>query len=464
MGADAFWAAFKLVNFFRLFLGEGAMGNAMLPVLKEVEAKEPGSSRELAASCARLAVLACFLFLALGSIFLEPVVDLYQPGMGAAARTLTLTLTRIMAPYLVLIGLVSVLMTPLQAERRFFPVAAHPLLFNLAMISFALAHLGFASPAHALAWGVVAGGVLQAGLLLQAAHKLGVPILKPGGLGLGNPAIREIGQLMLPTLLGVALMRVTTLVDGAFASMIGTGALSHLQYGSLLFNAALGVAGVGVSTVFFTALSESRAAGNAKGFSNALGQAGGLIFLLTVPIGVLAVVFPETLARIYFWGHFQIQDLGPTAAAIRGYFAGLTLGALFHLLSRALYARKQQHLVVRSGILAATANIILDWLLVGRYGVGGLAAATSLALLLNILCLAFFLRTPLRQASWPSRLGRTLLPALLVAGVVQFLPNSLLHSAFLLPPFYAGLYLVILHVWNTAEYRQMIGMIQRRRV
>lgn len=463
VGADAFWASFKLVNFFRLFLGEGAMGNAMLPVLKEVEAEDPRAALELAASCCRLAVLACCLALTLGALVLEPLVALYQPGMGPEARALTVSLTRVMGPYLILIGLVSVLMTPLQAARRFLPVAAHPLLFNLALLSFAAAHGFFPSAAHALAWGVVAGGFLQAGLMLRSAHALGVPVLSRGGLGLADPAVREIGRLMAPTLLGVALMRVTTLVDGAFASQVGTGALSHLQYGSLLFNAALGIAGVGVSTVFFTALSESRAEGDEAGFSRALGRAGGLIFVLTVPITVLALCYPESLARIYFWGRFRAHDLGPTAASVRGYFAGLTLGGLFHLLSRALYARKQQTLVVRAGVLAAGANILLDWVLVQHYGVGGLAAATSLAMLGNVLCLAWFLREPLSRAHWPGRLARTLGPALVAAGTCLLLPEWLQDSPFFLPPFLGGLYLVILHAGNTEEYRLLAEMVQRKR-
>ena len=172
--ADAFWASYKLVNFFRLFLGEGAMGNAMLPVLKDVEAKDHTAALDFAARCARLVVVACVVLLGFGYLVLEPVLAVYQPGMAPEIRALTGDLTRYMGPYLLFIGLVSVLMTPLQAARRFLPVAGHPLMFNLALIGCgAYAHFyGGVDPVWALATGVVLGGVLQAGWMLVAAHRL----------------------------------------------------------------------------------------------------------------------------------------------------------------------------------------------------------------------------------------------------------------------------------------------------
>lgn len=465
VAADAFWAAYKLVNFFRLFLGEGAMGNAMLPVLKDVEGENHDHAMEFAARCARLVVVACVVLLALGGLVLVPVLRVYQPGMAPEIRDLTAQLTRFMAPYLIFIGLVSVLMTPLQAARRFLPVAGHPLMFNVSLIGCGLYALlaGGVDPVWALATGVVLGGILQAGWMLVAAHRLGVPILSPGPLGLADPHVREVGRLMLPTLAGVALVRVTTLVDGAFASWVGPGALSHLQYGALLMNAAMGIAGVGVSTVFFTAMSEARAAGDEDAFARSLGAGGRLVLTLTIPITALALAYPEALARIYLFGRFSAADVVPTAAAVRGYFAGLWLGGVFQLLSRALYARKQQTRVVVSGCVAAILNIVLDTLLWRPYGVGGLAWATTLALAANVSLLAWWLRSSLAASGMGGSLIRTALASALACGAAQVLPLAWRNSPIAVPCFVGAAYLAILLVARTKEGEALQAAIRRRR-
>lgn len=486
MGADAFWASFKLVNFFRLFLGEGAMGNAMMPVLKEIEAKGE-DWREFSARCARTVVALCLVFLVLGALVLDPLLGLYLPGMSPEGRAMTAHLTAIMSPYLLLIGLVSVLMTPLQAHRLFRPVAGHPLLFNLAMLAAGGVALALGAPAETLAYGVVAGGVLQAWLLLRGAGRLGIPVLSPGAFGLADPAMRKVAQLMVPSLLGVALVRMTTLVDTQFASWLETGSLSYLQYGAQLFNAALGIAGVGVSTVYFTALAETRAQGDAEGFAGALSRAGGLILVLAVPATVLAVAFPESIAGIYvagnqllvallgavsrllgrgdsgFTGRFGAADLIPTAQAVRWYFLALPCAGLFQLFSKGLYARQQQRQVVQAGLATALLNILLDWLWVGPYGVAGLAAATSAALAVNLGWLGWLLRDSIPGRIWAGRLGRTMGPALLAAAAGAMLPLWARQTPWMLPPLYAAVYLGLLHAGNTEEYGLLRAMLQRRR-
>lgn len=462
LGADAYLAAYRLVNFFRLFLGEGALGNAMMPVLKEAEASDPSAARELAARGARLVLVLCFGLLALLLATLDPLLGLYVADMGAAGRAETAAMTWLMSPYLVFIGFVSALMTPLQAMRCFGPTALHPILFSVGVLLGAAASLWYPQPTRALGAGVVLGGLLQALYLAHHARKMGIPVFSSLDLGLSDPRLQEVGRLTLPTLAGVALVRVNSVVDVYFASRLETGSLACMGYANLLYTAFLGMSGMGIATVYFTAMAGARSRGDEAGFARSLGEGGGVLLAITVPATVLGLAFPESLARVFQGGQFGPREVGLTAAAIRGYFLGVAAGGLFQLFSKALYAGKHQALVVRASAAAALLNIALDWALVDGYQVGGLAAATGLASCANVALLGWFLRRELASSGLGAALARTLVPALVAALAGLALPSWARTSPFLLPPAFGLAYLAVLVAWGTPELATLKAMVRRR--
>lgn len=462
LGADAFWAAFKLVNFFRLFLGEGAVGHALMPVLQDLEVRNRSEARELAARAVRLTLLLCLVLTGVLLVCLEPLLRLYVPDLPEAGHRLTARLTWWMSPYLACIGVASVLMTPLQALRVFLPTAAHPLLFNLAILALALVTSWFPTPTMAFAAGVVLGGFLQAGWLAWAAARRGIPLFHPGPLGLRDPHLGEVVRLTVPTLAGVFLMRVNTVIDVRFASGLATGSLSCLNYAFLIHTAVLGLTGVGVATVYFSALAEAHARGDEAGFGVALRDGLGLTLVVGMPITVLGTVFPESLAGLFKGGAFGNREVALTASALAGYSPGLALGGVFQLLSRALYAKKLQGVVVRGGIVAVAVNVALAYAWVGPYQVGGLAAAASVALLVHVLWLAWSLRHDLVRCGAGLPAVRLTLLSVLAAVPVGLLPEAARTSPLVAPPLLGGVYLALLYGGGFPESALLTRMLTRR--
>src|SRR4029077_6978746 len=177
---DAFLVAFCIPNLLRRLLAEGALSPAVSPVFTETLTR---GGPEAFARMTRAVVGAALVVLCLVStvgVLLAPwVVAVMAPGWRADTGLfeLAVILTRVMFPYLALVGLAALAMGALNAHHRFFTAAVGPAVLNVAMI---LAVLGLGSrmtpPVMALAVGVLVGGLGQLLVQLPELRRLGVPL------------------------------------------------------------------------------------------------------------------------------------------------------------------------------------------------------------------------------------------------------------------------------------------------
>jgi len=163
---DAFFVAFRIPNLLRRLLAEGALSTAVIPVFTETLTRDgPAAFARLARAVTGAAIVVLCAVSALGALLSPQVVAVMAPGWRADAGLfdLAVMLTRVMFPYLVLVGLAALAMGALNAHHRFFTAALGPALLNVAMI---LAVLGLAGrltpPAMALAVGVLTLGTVIA--------------------------------------------------------------------------------------------------------------------------------------------------------------------------------------------------------------------------------------------------------------------------------------------------------------
>ena len=120
-----------------------------------------------------LAMITLSLLTILGIAFAPLIVRLIAPGFVAHSEKLDLTihLTKILFPYLILIGLTAYSTAILYTFRSFKAAAFSPCLLNLAMIVSALwASRFMREPIYGLAIGVLAGGLLQLLAQIGRAH------------------------------------------------------------------------------------------------------------------------------------------------------------------------------------------------------------------------------------------------------------------------------------------------------
>src|SRR3954465_12880223 len=181
--ADAFLAAFQLVNVVRRLLSEGALNAALIPAWLRVRDRKGEAAAAAFAGRVLGTVSACLIASSIVIALLMPlIIMIIAPGfVGGASLDLAVQNARLMLPYLAFAGPVTVLMGLLNAQGRFALTAFSPLLFNIALIAAIARMLAWHADASFAAWllGAPVGvaGLLQLLMLLsQRSAHLATPL------------------------------------------------------------------------------------------------------------------------------------------------------------------------------------------------------------------------------------------------------------------------------------------------
>ena len=388
--ADAFNIAFRIPNLLRDLFAEGALAQAFVPTFK---AKLKGEGVRAAYDLANR--VAATLFIALGLIVLLAAIA--APGIvGAMAGDfrevpgkfdLTVTLTRIMLPFLPIISLAAVAMGMLNAQDRYGPPALAPAMFNIASIAVGTGLYvgGVSGEWVALGWalGTVLGGLCQLGIQLPPLWKTGFrPRPKPD-FRLRDPAVRRVALLMLPAVGGLAAVQINIFVNSMFATT-EEGAVSWLNYAFRFLQLPIGVFGVAIGVVSTTRYSDAAADKDMRGMSEQLVESLRLSIFLTLPATLGLLLLGEPIIRLIFErGRFSPEDTYATARALEFYAVGLVAYASVKIAAPAFYAVGRAKIAVLASVSAVAGNILLNVLLHPIYGYRILALGTSAAAILN---------------------------------------------------------------------------------
>jgi hypothetical protein len=217
LAADAFIAAFRIPNLLRRLFGEGSLSIAFVPVFTETMVQgDRQDGVRLAVSSLKLLLICLLVVAMIGMVAAPLIIHVVAPGFADPPEKMALTilLTRIMFPYIILIGLVALCMGILNVLGHFAAPAIAPVFLNLAMIGSVFIVSRFstdeATRVIGLAVGVIAGGVLQLSLQLPYLVKYGIRFWRKSGLW--HPRMRQVGLLMLPTIFGAAVYQINILV------------------------------------------------------------------------------------------------------------------------------------------------------------------------------------------------------------------------------------------------------------
>jgi putative peptidoglycan lipid II flippase len=388
---DAFLIAFFVPHFLRQLLAEGALSTAFVPSYTGLRVAGDDADR-FASALLSWSVLLFAAVVGLG-VWLAPVyVPFLASGFAPEKLALTVGLTRIVFPFIALVGFAAIFMGILNAHRRFFAASAAPIWFNVGMILgvLVLAPRFPEQPALGLAVGALIGGGGQ--LLAQIPALLRVGFRFRPTFWPIHPEIRRLARLMAPAVLILAVTQVNLLVDNKLASYLGDGGIASLQYGMRLFQLPLGVFAVSVATALLPRFSEARAREDDGRFSSYLGDGIALSALVLLPamVGLLAIG-PDVVRLLFEHGSFTPEDTLRTARVLSFYLIGLFPYGLVYLFSRAFYALRQTRLPLLAAVVAVGANVALDLALVSTMREAGLALATGISGVVNALMLGLFL-------------------------------------------------------------------------
>ncbi len=401
---DAFVIAYRIPNYLRRIFAEGSMQMAFVPVLNEIrERGDKGALKDFIDHMAGALFAVVLVVSAVGMLAAPLIASLFAPGSIDEPEKFELItqMLRITFPYLLFISMMALAASVLNSFGKFALPAVTPVLHNLTVIA-AMLWLAprFEVPVKALAWGVLAAGVLQLLVLWPSLGRLGLrPRLKPG---FKHPDVRRVAKLMLPTLFSSSVAQLNLLVGTVFASLLVTGSQTWLYLSDRLVEFPLGLFGVAIGTVILPHLSRRHAAADTQGYNAALDWGLRMALLIGMPaaLGLLLLAEPVT-AAVYHYGKFTAFDTRMAAISLGAMSIGIPAFMLSKVLSPAFFARQDTKTPMRAAILTVIANVLLTiaftmplWLYQVQGAHVGIALATALAGIFN----AWLLWRALRRA------------------------------------------------------------------
>jgi len=423
--ADAFYVAYRIPNLLRELLAEGSMSAAFIPVFSETLAKgTKEEARRLAnAVFARLLVI-LVLVTGLGILFAPLIVKAIALGWKYKADRdkflMAVTLTRLMFPYLLFIGLAALAMGMLNSLRSFLTPALSPVMLNIMTIS-AVIFLAprMSQPILGAAIGVVLGGLFQFLIQVPGLRKQGMmprPRFSPS-----HPGVLQIGKLALPVFLSSSVTQLNIFMSTILASFLATGSIAYLFYGMRFIHFPLGIFGVALATAILPTLSTQAAKQEMREFRETLSLGIRLVFFIMFPAmaGLITLRVPIVNLLLEHGEFNRISTLG-TAAALLYYSFGLWAFAGVRVLSQAFYSLQDTRTPVKIAVLALVTNMLLSIVLIQTpLQHGGLALANSLAAVLNLTLLTRSIREKIGRMD-----GRRILASLL-----RIVPASVVMGA-----------------------------------
>jgi len=483
-GMDAFLTAFRAPNLLRDLFAEGALSTAFVTVFSQRIATEgEGSAWKLASKMATLTTIFMSLISLLGVIFAAQFIGFLAPGFPAEKAALTIQLTRIMYPFILLVSLAALVMGMLNATNRFTVPALASSFFNIGSIAGGVAFGWWLDPHFGersligLALGTLLGGLLQFGIQLPGLYKAGFRFILD--FNWRDPGVRRVLILMLPAVIAASAVQINVMVNSIFASYLGDGPVSWLSYAFRLMQLPLGVFGVAVATVTLPVVSRASALGDTERFRTTLAKAMRLAVFLTLPSAVgLVVLAQPIIALIYQRGKFLDTDSLHTAEALQYYAIGLVGYSCIKVLSPAFYAIDRKWTPMTVSFLSIGLNLILNWFFIFSFGMGhrGLALSTALSATVNF-TLLYLLMTrvsgSLETREMVSTLSRCILAALpigLIGWASQPWIASLAHASVFLRAgalfsvIGAAIFLFLLASWmlKIEGFNDFLGIIKRK--
>jgi putative peptidoglycan lipid II flippase len=334
-------------------------------------------------------------------VFAVPITTAFASAYAAVPGKLELTvsLTRIMFPFLALVAVATALMGMLNSLQRFFVPAVSPAMFNVGSI---LCTIGLAPVMPALglpvivapAIGVLVGGFLQMAVQWPSLHREGYryePVLDARDEGL-----RRVLALMGPGVVGLAAVQVNLLVNSILATGEGTSAVSALNYAFRLMYLPIGIFGVSIATAVIPTLSRHAARNETAGMRDTVSSGLRMMLMLNVPATVgLIVLAGPIVALIFEHGAFTEAHTAATAAALAFYAPGLAGYSAVKIAVPAFYSLRESRTPVVVSAVTVLLNVVLNVSLVRAMGFTGLALGTAVSAIFNASTLLWLLRSRL---------------------------------------------------------------------
>lgn len=416
---SAFTIAFQVPNLIRSLFADAALQPAFVPVFTELlERGERRQAFRLAATMLLLVTMALGAVTALFVLAAPLVMPLFAPGFEGPILELTVSLSRLLFPILVLLGVSGIVVGVLNSYDRFGAFAIAPFFWNVTIIAVLVAIeplFDGRDRIYAYAIGILAGTLVQ--LLIPTFDLRNTPFRFRPVLAWRHPGVRRVLVLMLPVTISLGLINFNLVINSLFGSLVSDRAPAAIDKAFRIYQLPQGIFSVAIATVLFPTLSRFASRGAVADLRATLANGMRQILFVLVPAAAAVLVLAEPMIRVvYERGAFDAADTEVVSTALFWFAFSLPTNGIFLLLTRTFFSLQRPWIptAISGANLALTA---LAALALYRLGVGGIVAATAIATAASVAAQTVVLRALLGGLE----LGRLLGTALRIAAAAAAL-------------------------------------------
>ncbi len=392
--ADAFFVAFRIPNFFRRVLAEGAYSAALIPVFSGV-VLNPKDEREASDFVENTTSMLLFATLVLTILFffgMPYIIQVLAPGFieNKEAYELAVHFGKIIFPYIIFISLAAHFASINNVHERFAAGAFAPAILNISFILSLFFLTPFVTTAgHALSYGVLIGGILQFLYLYRAVlnfyrPRIRIPVL--------NEKLKKFFKLFLPGVVGSGVIQLNIVIGTIIASFLPVGAISHIYYADRLNQLPLAIFGIALGIVLLPSLSKAIKQSDQETANNIQNRSIEFSLLISLPSAIGLFILAEPIIQILFErGAFVAEDTFYTAKVLSYFALGLPAYIIIKVLVSCFFAREDTKTPLYISIVSVISNVVLSLLLIGSMREMGIAVATAISAWVNALLLYVFL-------------------------------------------------------------------------
>ncbi len=473
---DAYVAALRIPDAIFLVAAGGTLGSAFIPVFTGRLARQEQDDAWRLASAIITIVLGLLVPISLACIALAPwlIGTLVAPALAPEVQARAVALMRVMLLSPTIFGVSGIVMGVLNAHQHFLLPAVAPIVYNLGLIGGAvwggLTSLGAMGPAIGMVVGATGHLLVQVPALIRYGASF-----RPT-FGLADPAVRQVGLLVMPRVLGMAAAQINLIVINNLASQLGPGAIASLDYAWHVMLLPQGVFAQAVGTAIFPTFSQQAALGQTPALRGTLTNALRTLIALTIPASVGMIALGGPLVAVMFQrGEFDAGSTEAVAFALSFFAIGLVGHSALELLGRAFYALRDTGTPALAAVAAVIVNAALGLMLpsifarLGAIPLGGLALAAAIAALVESGILFGLIRRRLGDfdpgplVSTAMRVGAASAGmALVLWALRRFGPEDALLQAGIGVPLGVVVYGVLAWLLRVDQLQSAVRMLSRR--
>ncbi len=404
---SAFTIAFQVPNLVRSLFADAAIQAAFVPVFtEELEQQKRREAFRLAADLIYLVTLGLAAITALFILIAPVLIPLFVSG-GDYVTDLTVSLSRLLFPILVMLGVSGIVVGVLNSYDRFGVFAIAPFFWNVAIIVTLVAlapSYEEQDQIYAYAIGILVGTALQLAMVTYDLRN--TPFgLRRAFYGLINTSLRRAWRsvdvrrvllLMLPVTISLGLINFNLLINSAVGFLVSEQAPAAIDKAFRIYMLPQGIFSVAVTTVLFPTLARYAARGDLDSLRSTMANGMRQIQLFLIPAAAAIVVLSEPMIRlVYQRGEFDAAATDLVSTALFWFAFSLPFNGLFLLMTRTFFSLQRPWVptAISAGNLALTAAFAFAFY--SPFGIGGIVAATVIATAASVVAQAVILRRAL---------------------------------------------------------------------